>query len=74
MLKCGSPVASQRSQSNLQKCFFEYIYKCEYFSLLSFLPYCGLVLDVCLGVCVCVTLGIIGILSDCFRFTVVFLV
>ena len=27
-----------------------------------------------LSVCVCVTLGIIGILSDCFRFTVVFLV
>ena len=26
------------------------------------------------GVCVCVTLGIIGILSDCFSFTVVFLV
>ena len=25
-------------------------------------------------VCVCVTLGIIGILSDCFSFTVVFLV
>ena len=24
--------------------------------------------------CVCVTLGIIGILSDCFSFTVVFLV
>ena len=26
------------------------------------------------AVCVCVTLGIIGILSDCFSFTVVFLV
>ena len=26
------------------------------------------------GVCVCVTLGVIGILSDCFSFTVVFLV